>query len=354
MSIRTISPVDGRVYAERTAASPAAIDAALQRARAAQPAWRAAPLAARAAILERFCQEFERRATAITSGLTWQMGRPIRFAPSEVRGTLERARHMIGIAASALADLDPGAKAGFRRFIRREPLGVVFTVAAWNYPYLIAVNSVVPALMAGNAVLLKHSAQTPLCAEVFAECLSAAGLPAGLFQVLHLAHADTAAVIRDARVDFVAFTGSVAGGRAVQKVAAERFIGVGLELGGCDPVYVRGDADLSHAIENIVDGAYFNSGQSCCGLQRIYVHESVYEPFTRGCIELIRQYRLGDPTDPATTLGPLVRSAAADAVRAQVQAAVTAGARVCGQPRRHAVPRPAAAARCAARLRGHA
>ncbi|HEY7962503.1 MAG TPA: aldehyde dehydrogenase family protein [Steroidobacteraceae bacterium] len=339
MSIRTISPVDGRVYAERTAASPAAIDAALQRARAAQPAWRAAPLAARAAILERFCQEFERRATAIASGLTWQMGRPIRFAPSEVRGTLERARHMIGIAASALADLDPGAKAGFRRFIRREPLGVVFTVAAWNYPYLIAVNSVVPALMAGNAVLLKHSAQTPLCAEVFAECLSAAGLPAGLFQVLHLAHADTAAVIRDARVDFVAFTGSVAGGRAVQKVAAERFIGVGLELGGCDPVYVRGDADLSHAIENIVDGAYFNSGQSCCGLQRIYVHESVYEPFTRGCIELIRQYRLGDPTDPATTLGPLVRSAAADAVRAQVQAAVTAGARPAIDEREFAASR---------------
>ena len=327
MSIRTISPVDGRVYAERSAATPAAIDAALQRARAAQPAWRAAPLAARAAVLERFCQEFERRATDIATGLTWQMGRPIRFAPSEVRGTLERARYMIGVAASALADLDPGAKAGFRRFIRREPLGVVFTVAAWNYPYLIAVNSVVPALMAGNAVLLKHSAQTPLCAEVFAECLTAAGLPAGLFQVLHLSHADTEAVIRDPRVDFVAFTGSVAGGRAVQKVAAERFIGVGLELGGCDPVYVRGDADLAHAIENIVDGAYFNSGQSCCGLQRIYVHESVYEPFTRGCIELIRQYRLGDPTDPATTLGPLVRSAAADAVRAQVQAAVAAGAR---------------------------
>lgn len=339
MSIRTISPVDGRVYAERTAATPAAIDAALRQARAAQPAWRAAPLAARAAILERFCQEFERRATDIACGLTWQMGRPIRFAPSEVRGTLERARYMIDIAASVLADVDPGAKAGFRRFIRREPLGVVFTVAAWNYPYLIAVNSVVPALMAGNAVLLKHSAQTPLCAEVFAECLTAAGLPAGLFQVLHLAHADAEAVIRDPRVDFVAFTGSVAGGRAVQKVAAERFIGVGLELGGCDPVYVRGDADLSHAIENIVDGAYFNSGQSCCGLQRIYVHESVYEPFTRGCIELIRQYRLGDPTDPATTLGPLVRSAAADAVRAQLQAAVAAGARPAIDEREFAASR---------------
>ncbi|HWW31947.1 MAG TPA: aldehyde dehydrogenase family protein [Steroidobacteraceae bacterium] len=325
--IKTISPVDGRVYAERTLATAAEIDAALARARAAQPDWRETPVAARTAVLERFCTEFERRGAEIAQGLCWQMGRPLRFAPGEVRGTLERARHMIAIAAAALADVDPGPKAGFRRFIRREPLGVVFTVAAWNYPYLIAVNSVVPALVAGNAVLLKHSAQTPLCAEVFAECFAAAGLPAGLFQVLHLSHEDTERVIGDARIDFVAFTGSVAGGRAVQRAAAERFVGVGLELGGCDPVYVREDADLAHAIENIVDGAYFNSGQSCCGLQRIYVHESLYEPFTLGAIELIRQYRLDDPLDPGTTLGPLVRTAAAATVRAQVRAAVEAGAR---------------------------
>ncbi|HUJ54213.1 MAG TPA: aldehyde dehydrogenase family protein [Steroidobacteraceae bacterium] len=327
MKLTTISPVDGSVYVERTAASAAQIEAALERAPLAQREWRTTPLAERAAIMERFCGEFERRGAQIATELSWQMGRPIRFAPSEVRGTLERARYMTGIAASALADLEAGPKSGFRRFIRREPLGVVFTVAAWNYPYLIAVNSVVPALMAGNAVVLKHSAQTPLCAETFAACFSAAGLPTGLFEVLHLSHADTEAVIRDPRVDFVAFTGSVAGGQAVQRAAAERFIGVGLELGGCDPVYVRADADLPHAIENIVDGAYFNSGQSCCGLQRIYVHESIYEPFTRGCAELIRQYRLGDPLDPQTTLGPLVRTAAADAVRAQVQAAVNAGAR---------------------------
>ena len=327
MTLTTISPVDGRVYAQRTPASAAQIDAALSRAHAAQVNWRRSPLAERAAIVERFCAEFEQRSGEIARGLAWQMGRPIRFGPNEVRGTLERARYMISAAPGALADLDAGPKTGFRRFIRREPLGVVFTVAAWNYPYLIAANSIVPALMAGNAVLLKHSAQTPLCAEVFADCFAAAGLPAGLFQVLHLSHEDTARVIRDARVDFVAFTGSVAGGRAVQRVAAERFIGVGLELGGCDPVYVRHDADLSHAIENIVDGAYFNSGQSCCGLQRIYVHESLYEPFTLGAIELIRRYRLGDPLDPETTLGPLVRTAAADAVRAQIRAAVDAGAR---------------------------
>jgi acyl-CoA reductase-like NAD-dependent aldehyde dehydrogenase len=340
MKLTTISPVDGRVFVERTAATAAQIDAALERARLSQREWRTAPLAERAVIMEHFCGEFERRGVQIATGLSWQMGRPVRFAPSEVRGTLERARHMTGIASAALADIDSGPKSGFRRFIRREPLGVVFTVAAWNYPYLIAVNSVVPALMAGNAVVLKHSAQTPLCAETFAECFAAAGLPRGLFQVLHLSHADTEAVIRDPRVDFVAFTGSVAGGQAVQRVAAERFIGVGLELGGCDPVYVRADADLPHAIENIVDGAYFNSGQSCCGLQRIYVHDSVYDTFTRGCTELIRRYRLGDPLDPQTTLGPLVRRAAADAVRAQVQAAVNAGARPAIEEREFPASRP--------------
>ena len=327
MTLKTISPVDGRVYAERTPATAAEIDAALERARKAQREWRAVPVTERASVMERFCAEFERRGQELAVGLSWQMGRPVRFAPSEVRGTLERARYMIGIAPTALADLDAGPKAGFRRFVRREPLGVVFTVAAWNYPYLIAVNSVVPALMAGNAVVLKHSAQTLLAAEAFAACFAAAGLPAGLFQVLHLSHQDTGRVIGDARIDFVSFTGSVTGGRAVQRAAAQRFVGVGLELGGCDPVYVRHDADLKHAIENIVDGAYFNSGQSCCGLQRIYVHESLYEPFTLGAVELIRQYRLGDPVDPETTLGPVVRSAAADAVRAQIRASTDAGAR---------------------------
>jgi acyl-CoA reductase-like NAD-dependent aldehyde dehydrogenase len=333
MTLDCVSPVDGRVYARRPAATAAQIEQALQRARAAQAPWQRVPVPERVRIIESFCQEFEQRGTDVATELSWQMGRPIRFAASEVRGTLERARYMAGIAATALADLDAGPKPGFRRFIRREPLGVVFTVAAWNYPYLIAVNSVVPALLAGNAVVLKHSAQTPLCAERFVECFAAAGLPAGLFQALHLTHADTEAVIRDTRIDFVAFTGSVAGGRAVQRVAAERFIGVGLELGGCDPVYVRHDADLPHAIENIVDGAYFNSGQSCCGLQRIYVHESVYERFVRGCTELIQRYRLGDPLDPETTLGPVVRTAAAETIRAQVHAAIGAGARaaICEQ-----------------------
>ncbi|MFO1400959.1 MAG: aldehyde dehydrogenase family protein [Steroidobacteraceae bacterium] len=324
---KTISPVDGSVCVERPLATAAEIDAALERARTAQRAWRRVPLAARAALLAKFCDAFEARGTDFAREISVQMGRPIRYAPSEVKGMLDRARTMIALAPEGLADVVPEAKPGFTRFIRREPLGVVLTVAAWNYPYLIAVNSVVPALLAGNAVILKHSAQTPLCAERYAECAAAAGLPAGVFQALHLAHADTERVIRDPRVDFVAFTGSVAGGHAVQRAAAERFIGMGLELGGCDPVYVRHDANLAHAVENIVDGAYFNSGQSCCGLQRVYVHEKLHDAFVDGFVALTKQYVLGNPLDPATTLGPVVRTAAADTIRAQVQASIAAGAR---------------------------
>jgi len=324
---KTISPVDGSVFVERALAEDVDINAALDRAVNAQRAWRGVPVAQRAAICSRFCDAFEARKDAIAIDLTWQMGRPIRYSANEVSGTLERARYMIDVAPEALAEMDAGPKADFRRFVRREPLGVVFTVAAWNYPYLIAVNSVVPAIMAGNAVVLKHSAQTPLCAERFAECFCEAGLPEGVFQVLHLSHGHTERVAKDARVAFVAFTGSVAGGHAIQRALADRFIGAGLELGGCDPAYVRHDANLAHAIENLMDGAFFNSGQSCCGIQRIYVHERLHDAFVDGAIALTKQYVLGNPTEQATTLGPMVRASAAEHVRRQIAASVQAGAK---------------------------
>jgi acyl-CoA reductase-like NAD-dependent aldehyde dehydrogenase len=250
-----------------------------------------------------------------------------------VRGFEERARHMAAIAPQALADIHVGEKAGFHRFIRRDPVGTVFVVAPWNYPYLTAVNSIVPAILAGNAVILKHSAQTPLCAERYADAFAAAGLPAGVFQYLHLSHEDTARIIKDARVDFVAFTGSVAGGHAVQEAAASRFIGVGLELGGKDPAYVRPDANLAHAVENLVDGAFFNSGQSCCGIERIYAHEAIYDRFVEGFVELTKKYRLGHPLEADTNLGPMVRASAADFVRGQIGEAVGAGAKALVDPK---------------------
>jgi acyl-CoA reductase-like NAD-dependent aldehyde dehydrogenase len=324
---RTISPVDGSVYVERAYASALQVDAVLTKAAQAQAAWRHVSLAERAALCTRFVDAFVAKTDEIAPELSWQMGRPVGAVPGEVRGFEERARYMIEIAAEALADVQTQPKAGFTRFVRREPLGMVLTIAAWNYPYLIAVNSVVPAIMAGNAVVLKHSSQTPLCAERFDQCFREAGLPAGVFQVLHLDHASTERVIADARVDFVAFTGSVGGGHAIQRAASSRFIGTGLELGGKDPAYVRPDVNLAHAIENLVDGSFFNSGQSCCAIERIYVHENVYDQFLEGFVELTKQYRLGNPLDPETNLGPLVRTKAADFVRAQSEEAMRAGAR---------------------------
>jgi len=324
---QTISPVDGRIYIERPLADPAAINRTLDAAVAAQQGWAQVPLAQRVAVLTKAVDAFVASAGDIATEITWQMGRPIRHSPGEVRGFEERARHMLSIAADALAPVVPEAKAGFQRQIKRVPLGVVAVVAPWNYPYLTAVNAVIPALIAGNSVVLKHSHQTPLCAERFGAAFAAAGLPLGVFQYLHLSHAATSGLMGDPRVATVCFTGSVSGGHAVVQATARGFATAGLELGGKDPAYVRADANLDQAVEALTDGAFYNAGQSCCGIKRIYVAAPLYERFVDGVVALTQQDRLGSPLDPETTLGPVVRTAAADAVRAQVAAAVHAGAR---------------------------
>jgi acyl-CoA reductase-like NAD-dependent aldehyde dehydrogenase len=247
---------------------------------------------------------------------------------------------MLKAAPEALAAVRPEDKAGFRRQIKRVPIGVVAVVAPWNYPYLTAVNAVLPALIAGNAVILKHSHQTPLCAERFLEAFASAGVPAGVFQFLHLSHADSARLMGDSRIASVCFTGSVAGGRAVVAATASGFATSGLELGGKDPAYVRVDANLAQAIDTLTDGAFFNAGQSCCGIKRIYVAAARYEEFVAGVVDLAEKYRLGSPLDPHTTIGPMVRTSAADAVRAQVREAVARGARQLIDERRFAASAP--------------
>jgi acyl-CoA reductase-like NAD-dependent aldehyde dehydrogenase len=331
---KTISPVDGSVYLERGQASDRDIEGALAQATKAQKDWRRLPVEERARLVTTFVDNFIADRNEIALELTWQMGRPIQYTTGEVRGFEERARTMIRLAPQALADIDVGPKDGFRRFIRRDPVGVVLVVAPWNYPYLTAVNAVVPALMAGNAVLLKHAQQTPLCSERLASAWRKAGLPPGLLQSLHMSHDATARLIAHDGVGHVAFTGSVPGGAAMENAAAGRFIGVGLELGGKDPAYVRADADLNHAIENLVDGAFFNSGQSCCGIERIYVHEALYDRFVEGAAELARRYVLDSPIEGDTTLGPLVRTSAADFVRAQTAEAIKQGARALIEERK--------------------
>jgi len=330
---KTISPVDGSVYVERELADDARIEAVLSKAREARAAWRALPLEERQALVQKAVDYLVERTDVLAEELTRQMGRPIAHTPFEInRGFRERADYMISVAPEGLADVVPEPKEGFTRFIRREPLGTVLVLAPWNYPWLTSVNSVVPALVAGNTVILKMSAQTPLVAERYQEAFDAAGLPPGVFQYVHASHEAVARMIGDERVDFVAFTGSVPGGHAVVKAAADRFIGTGLELGGKDPAYVMEDADLDFTVENTVDGAFFNAGQSCCAIERIYVHEKVYDEFVERYVELVKQYKLGDPTDPETTLGPLVRTSAADWVREQIAEAVSKGARALIDP----------------------
>ncbi|MFT4101789.1 MAG: aldehyde dehydrogenase family protein [Burkholderiaceae bacterium] len=339
----TISPIDGRAIVHRDLATPEHLDAILSRAKAAGAEWRDMHLDDRCALVRRGVERIVEMKSSVAEQLTLQMGRPLRYTPAEVDGFAARSHHMLSIAAEALNPVRPAPMEGFTRYIAREPWGTVLVIAPWNYPLLTAVNAVVPALVAGNTVILKHSAQTPLAAERMVEGFVEAGVPADVFQFVHCDHAATQALIAAPQVDYVCFTGSVAGGAAVEKAAAGRFIGVGLELGGNDPAYVRSDANLRLAVETIVDGAFFNSGQSCCGIQRVYVHRSRYDAFVERAITLANQYVLGDPMKMDTTLGPLVRPAAADAVRDFVAEALSRGAKATIDPKRFELDRPGTA-----------
>ncbi len=331
-ALECISPIDGSCYAARAPASDREVEQSLARAQAATRDWQRGPLAERADLCRELVRHFCTQPEEIATELAWQMGRPVRFGPGEVNGFQERALSMIGQADEALADRYCAEKPGFRRFIRREPLGIVLTIAPWNYPYLTAVNSIVPALMAGNVVLLKHSHQTPLCAERIIAAGTAAGLPEGVLQYLHLDRAQTAGVIGDPRIAGVCFTGSVAGGAAVETAAAGRFIPVGLELGGKDPAYVRPDADLVASAAGVAEGAFFNAGQSCCGIERVYVHRDCFSDFLEALVTESAPWRPGHPLSPDTLLGPMVRTTAADFVRRQIADAVQGGARALLAP----------------------
>lgn len=320
-----ISPIDGREVARRKPASAAEIKAALKAARTAQTEWARVPVKERCAHVLRALDALRAMNADVTRELALQMGRPVRYG-GEFRSLEERVTTMVEIAADALAPVVPPARPGFTRYIRRDPLGVIFTIAPWNYPFLTAVNTIVPGLIAGNAVLLKAASQTILTGERFQAAFAEAGLPAGLFRTLVLGHDDTAKILSGGHVDHVSFTGSVAGGRAIERAAAGTFTSIGLELGGKDPAYVRDDASLDHAVENLVDGAFFNSGQSCCGIERIYVHAAVWDRFVEPFVALTRKYVLDDPLDEATTLGPMAAARFADVVRHQTAQALANGA----------------------------
>jgi acyl-CoA reductase-like NAD-dependent aldehyde dehydrogenase len=322
-----ISPIDGREVARRPTATDAQIDAALKAARAAQREWAKVLIKDRCAFALKFMDTMLAMNQEIVPELAEQMGRPVRFG-GEFRGFEERVRYMTMIAEDSLKPVLPAdPKAGFKRMIKRMPAGIVFVVAPWNYPYLTAVNTIVPALIAGNAVILKHAAQTLLVGERFDQAMKKAGAPKGLFTNIVLSHDQTTRILSSGSVDHVNFTGSVEAGKAIERAAAGTFTTMGLELGGKDPAYVRADVKLDHAIENLVDGAFYNSGQCCCGIERIYVHEAVYDKFLDGFVDLTRKYVLGSPLDEKTTLGPMAHTRFAEIVRKQTAEALAKGAK---------------------------
>lgn len=332
MTAKTISPIDNSVVYEQAFASQQHIDTTIEQARDAQQAWAELSVEQRASICRRAVDYFIQNSEAIGSDITHQMGRPIRYSVNEVKGVQERALHMIDIAPQVLADINIEDSEQRRRLIRKNPLGVVFVVAPWNYPLLTTVNSVFPALMSGNSVVIKPSIQTPLVGEHFTRSFEQAGAPKGLVQALCLNHQSTSALLGSGAIDYCCFTGSVNAGKKMEAAIAGTFKGLTLELGGKDPAYVCDDANIASTVSELVDGAFFNSGQSCCGIERIYVARQNYDAFVEAYINEVKQYVLGNPLEQATTLGPVVRADAADWVRKQNQQAVAAGATACIDP----------------------
>lgn len=328
--ITCISPIDGSLYATRPAEPIESVRRKLARARTAQRDWAALPLDERIALVREGIARLDGVNADLVQELAWQMGRPVRYG-GEMGGVRERTAHMAAIAAESLAPQMIEDSDRFRRFLAREPLGIVFVVAPWNYPFLTAVNTIVPGLIAGNAVVLKHASQTPLAGERLAQAF--AHLPDGLFTNLFLDHPTTAALIAERAFDFVNFTGSVRGGQEIERAAAGTFVGTGLELGGKDPGYVRADADLDTAVDVLMDGAMYNAGQCCCGIERIYVHAALYDAFVEKSVDWVSKLRLGNPLDAETTLGPMAARRFADTVRAQTAEAIAAGARPLIDPR---------------------
>lgn len=330
--IQCISPVDGSVYAEREAMTFEQASTAVDRARKAQKAWAKRPLEERVQLVLKGVARLNEMIDEVVPELAWMMGRPIRYG-GEFKGFNERSNYVASIAADALAPLRVEDSATFERRIEREPHGVVFVIAPWNYPYMTAINTIAPALMAGNTVVLKHASQTLLVGERMMRGFVEAGVPEGVFQNLFLDHGTTSALVAAGKFNFINFTGSVEGGRSIERAAAGTFTGIGLELGGKDPGYVMEDADLDAAVDTLMDGATYNSGQCCCGIERIYVHETLYDRFVEKSVAWVSNYKLGNPLEQETTLGPMANKRFAKVVREQIADAVAKGAKALVDPK---------------------
>ncbi|WP_157015005.1 aldehyde dehydrogenase family protein [Mesorhizobium xinjiangense] len=331
-TLQCISPIDGSVFAERPVMDPEAAATLVARAKAAQKSWAKLPLDERIRLVNAGVARLNEMADEVVPELAHMMGRPVRYG-GEFGGMNERASYMAQIAERALAPIVLEDSETFDRRIMREPHGVVGVIAPWNYPYMTAINTVVPALIAGNAVAIKHATQTLLVGERMVRAFHEVGVPEELFVNLFLDHAGTEKLIGARAFDFVNFTGSVGGGRAIERAAAGTFTGLGLELGGKDPAYVMEDADIDWAVDVLMDGAMYNAGQCCCGIERIYVAQQHFDAFVEKSADWVSKLKLDNPLAEETTIGPMANKRFADTVRSQTQDAVAQGAKALVDPK---------------------
>ena len=305
--LELINPANGEKFRELPYHNWEEAKALLLQAGNTQKQWRHTEISGRIQLVKAAMDYFRDNQKNIAEDITQQMGKPISQSLNEVMGMIHRAEVCCDLAEDALKDITLPKANGLRRFIKREPLGVVLDIAAWNYPLLIAVNVIAPAVLAGNTVAIKHSSLTPLCGKAFEDAFKFAGAPDGLVTSLIMDHQTTEQVIQSGLIQHLAFTGSVAGGRRVKASAGSQLIETGLELGGKDPAYIREDADLDLTISNVMDGVFYNAGQSCCAVERIYVHESLFDEFVAGAIECMNNLKIGDPMNESIDMGSLAQ-----------------------------------------------
>jgi len=325
-SFDIVSPVDGSVYATRSYASRSEVMAAAARARKALAGWRTTAFEDRVKLVKAFLVEIGNRRDTLAEMVTWQMGRPS-WQADETGRLLANGDVLVDDAAKVLKPSVIHQEENIRRAVELDPVGLCFSICAWNYPVAMASSLVTAPLLMGNVVLLKHAPQTALIAEVFAEAARAAGLPEGVYQSLHIAHADAEALIGSGLVDMVQFIGSTRGGQAVYDAGRGTFVRYGLELGGKDPVYIRADAPVEKIMDDLMEGSFGNAGQSCCSVERIYVHRDIHDRFVDCFTSATAKVEMGHPINDKPFFGPLVSAAAATRVNGLVEDAVAKGAR---------------------------
>ena len=319
------NPATGALITEVPEATPESVAASAAAARAAQPAWAATPLAHRVEVMQRFRAALAAQIERLAATLTAEVGKPIRQSRNEIDGLLARIDFFVAQVEATLAPQQVFDEGGTREVIGLDPLGVVANISAWNYPYFVGGNVFVPALLTGNAVLYKPSEFSTLTGLHIDRLLHEAGVPADVFITL-VGRGEVGAALLAQRVDGVYFTGSHATGARIAAAVGPRFIKLQLELGGKDPTYVTEDTDVKNAAESLADGAMYNTGQSCCSVERIYVHERVHDAFVAAFVETVQGFRIGDPASEDTYIGAITRAPQLDTLDAQVADALQRGA----------------------------